>query len=372
MKLRVGKYDLSNVLTSPPKLTDQLESICRTLDFSIYSPEPLPKLYGSPVELYYNDKRWFFGFLFVQDVEDSGQVSFKAYDPLYYFKKTPNDYYFKGMTASQGLNYLAEQVGVVVANIGDTGAVLGNLYYSNKTPDKIAVDLIARSYQKNNRKFWFRFNPDVNSFGLEVFERVMPEKAWAFQYGVNLTKGKSKGSIEETTPVVRFISRETGKEVLLVDDEALKTYGHMVTLKEVNKDDVDDMDADAKTLFDKVSKPKEEQSIEGINPEAKMPMFFAGDVVYAEEKHTALIGGYYIKNVVHTFHSDKVISLTMDLQLRPDIPQVLYEDQKNDEKKIGQSTPEAVDNSGGGVSSNGQYNEQVQALIEKYGLKKNN
>lgn len=368
MRLIVGKYDLTSVLTSPPKLTDQLEGICRTLDFTAYSPSPLPKLYGSPVELYYREKRWFFGFLFAQSVDDSGQLTFKAYDPLIYMKKTPNDYYFKGMTASQGLKYLAEQVGIAVANIGDTGAVLGNLYYAAKTPDKIAIDLIARTYQKTKKKFWFRFNPDPDSFGLEVFERVMPTKAWAFQYGVNLTKGRSAGTIEETTPVVRFLSRETGKEVLLVDDEALKLYGHMVTFKEVNKDDVADMDADAKALFDKLKKPKEEQTIEGINPEGKMPMFFAGDVIYAEEKHTAIAGGYYIKNVVQTFPSDRVVALTMDIQLQPDIPQVVYEDQKSDEKKIGQSSTAT----NGGVASDGTYNAQVQALIDKYGLKKNN
>lgn len=364
LKLTVGKYDFSPVLTSPPKITDQLEAVCRTLDFSARSSRYLGELYGEPVALWYGGKRWFYGFLFVQDDEESGQITFKAYDPLYYLKKTPDDYYFQGMTAGQGIKYLAEQVGVKVGKIADTGAVLQPLYYANKAPDKIAVDLIARTYQANKKKFWYRFNPDPDAFGLEVFERILPKKAWAFQYGVNLTKAKVRGTIEETTPVVVYRNRETGKEVLLVDADALKRYGHMRTFKEVNKDDVDDMDKDAAAAFEKLKGPKKEMSLEGINPEGKMPMFFTGDVVYAEEKRTALLGGYFIKNVVHTFKSDRVIALAMDIQLQPDIPEVQYENQESDQKKIGQS------GKGSGVAGSGEYSESVKALLDKYGLNK--
>lgn len=365
--LRIGKYSFANVLTGSPKITDQSEAICRTLDFSVGSPAALPKLYGNPVELWYKGKCWFYGFLFSQDTDHSGQVSFKAYDPLYYMKKTPGDYYFKGQTASQGLQHLAKRVALAVGRIADTGAVLENLYYAGKTPDKIAIDLLARSLRKNGRKFWFRFNPDktAGNFGLEVFERIQPKKAWAFQYGVNLTRASVKGSIEETTPVVRLVNREMGKEVIVVDIPGLKRYGHMVTFKEINKDEVKNMEAQARALLDKVNRPKQEQSIEGINPEGSMPMFWSGDVVYAEERHTELAGGYYIKNVTHTF-SDKVIALSMDLVLQPDIPQVQYEDQKDDEKKIKASQ------AGDGVSSDEKYEAILQGLVTQYADRKSN
>ncbi|HMM21078.1 MAG TPA: glycoside hydrolase [Selenomonadales bacterium] len=369
MEIRVGKYNLTNILAGPPKLTDQLEAVCRTLDFTLCSPADLPELYGSPVELWYRGGRWFFGFLFVQEADSSGQVTCKAYDPLYYMKKAPDDYYFKGMTASQGLRALAERTAIVAGSIADTGAVLDQLYYAGKTPDKIAIDLLARSYRKNGRKFWFRFNPedDPKKFGLEVFERVRPQKAWAFQYGVNLTRAAAKGTIEETTPVVRFLNRETGKQTLLVDAEAMKSYGHMIRFREVNKNDATAMAAEAKDLFEQVKVPRREQSIEGINPEGRMPMFRSGDLVYAEEKRTRLCGGYYIKNVVQTFHSERVVGLAMDLVLELGIPPVQYEDQAGDQKKI-EATPPAE----GGLSANEQYRAAMESLLKKYESGKDN
>lgn len=364
LKLQVGKYDFTPALGGPPKITDQLEAVCRTLEFTARSSKYLDDLYGEQVTLWYAGKRWFFGFVFTQKDTHAGEIAIKAYDPLIYLKKNPDDYYFESMTAGQAIKQMAEQVGVKVGRIEDTGAVLPALYYANKAPDKIAVDLIARTYQKNKKKFWYRFNPDPDAFGLEAFERVLPTKAWAFQYNVNLTKAEVTGSIEETTPIVRYLNRETGKEVLLVDAEALKRYGPMRTFKEVNKDDVDDMDKDAAAAFEKLKGPKKEMALEGINPEGKMPMFFCGDVIYAEERRTRLLGGYYVKNVTHTFNSDRVVSLAMDIQLQPDIPEVQYENQESDQKKIGQSGIK----SSGGVAGSGEYNDTVKGLLDKYGL----
>lgn len=358
--VRINNQSLRPVLAGPLKISDQVEAVCRVLELTVQAADSLDNYLGQPVEFFYHGSRWFFGFLFRRGFTADGKIAYKAYDPLIYTKKTPDDYYFKNSTATQGFKTLAADVGITVASLADTGAVFPALYYHGDEPDKIMIDLLARTYKENGRKFWYRFSPDENNFGLYLFERQVPDLIWAFQVGVNLTGASYEESIEETATVIKLINRETGKVVTRANTDAMEKYGHMIHFAEVDKDDAPKMEAAAQELLEKLAKVQTTASIDGVNPNAAIPQLYSGDVVYVEEKYTKLIGAYHIRNVTQDFVNDNLVTLSMDIQAAPDIPAVQYEDAAK--------APKSEAGAAGTAGGQGPYNDEVKKLMEKYGI----
>jgi hypothetical protein len=372
LDIRLNGQSLRDILTTPPKISDQASGICRVLEFEVVYSDKLVNFLGQPVELWYNEERWFFGFVLRRGKTSDRKVTFKAYDPLFYFKRTQDDHYVKNKTATQGFTYLAHQVGVKVHKLADTKAVFSALYYPNKTPDKIAVDLLARTFKASGRKYWFRYNPGVVDEGLYLFERTVPEKIWSFTVGVNLSSASMEESVEQICPVIKLVNRETGKTVYAVDNPALQQYGHQIHFEEVGKDKADTMETYARELLKKLCKVDTLMSIDGTNPDRVMPQFFSGDVIYVEEELTGIIGGFYIRNVTQTFNSDNLVTISADITEAPDVPEIEYEDADKDpnaKKRKGKKANKKAD-TGTGLQEKKEYNEQIKKQIEKYGLLK--
>ena len=364
LDIHLNGQSLRGILSGLPKISDQLNGVCRSLDFSVKNSEGLENYMGQPLELWYAGSRWFFGFMFKKGVNAAGELTYTAYDPLYFMKKAPNDYYVKNMTATQGFTYLAEQTGIAIGSLAGTGVVFTALYYQNAEADKVAIDLLARTYQASKVKYWYRFNPTVEDFGLTLFERVVPTELWAFQVGVNLTAATYEASIEETVTVVRLVNRETGKTVTKINTEALKSFGNLAHFEEVDKDAADTMETKADDLLTKLSIVKTTMSAEGVNPDQVMPQLYSGDVIYIEEPNTQLIGAYHILNITQTFLSDNLITLAMDIQESPDVPVIQYESAtKNPNDKATAKTKK-----GTGVQENAPHSAAINTLIDQYEL----
>jgi len=358
LDIRINNQSLREVLNGPPVIKDQLNAVCRTLEVPVQNADGLENYLGQPIELWYGGSRWFMGFLMRRAKASDGAFKYLAYDPLYFMKRNKDDWYFKNMTATQGFTDLAKKSGVRVASLANTGAVLPALYYQGAEADKVGIDLLARTYKANGKRYWFRYKPDYGSDGLYLFERVVPSKIWAFQVGVNLESASLEETVEETATVVNLINRETGKTVTRTDAEALKKYGQLVHFEEVSKEEADTMEKKAQELLKNLAKVKTTMTAAGINPDRLIPQLYSGDAIYVEEKNTGLLGGYYILNVSHSFDNDNLVSLAFDIQAAPDIPTVQYENAAK--------TSKAGSDSGKGVQQ--EYSDEVKDLMTKYGI----
>jgi hypothetical protein len=359
LDIRINNQSLAPILAGPPKITDQLNTVCRTLEINVQQANGLSNYLGQPVELWYNGTRWYYGFLRKRGYKSDGSITYTAYDPLYFLKKNKDDFYFKNVTATQAMRTLAEKSGVKVYSLANTGAVFKALYYQGAEGDKVATDLIARTYKETGTKYWYRYRPDKDGDGLHLYERKYPSKVWAFQVGVNLESAEYEESIEETCTVVKLINRETGKTVTRIDQAALKAWGHTVHFEEINKDEADGMEAKAQELLNNLAAVNTSMKADGINPNRLMPQFFSGDVIYVEEKNTRLLGAYFILNVVQTFESDDLVTLGFDIQIAPDIPVIQYTDAT---KQPDSTKPKD------GVGVQQDYSEEMKKTIEQYGL----
>lgn len=325
LQLKVDGKDFTGVLEGNPVIKDQLNACCRTLTFNLALYGNKVDLLSHKVELIYGGKRWFIGEVKRQKEAHDGTNSITVYDPLFYFGKHEDDYYFKNQTATQIGKSMASKIGVKVYKMENTKAVLGSMLYKKGAPDKIMVDALARTWNAGGDKFWFRYDPEHD--GILLKRRTVPSMIWAFKTGGNLVSASRERSIEEMYNTVKLINRETGKTVSKVNAKNKALYGNTQYYEEINDKDTN-LSKYAENKLKSLSKIKSTLAMSGINSDGAMGQFFVGDPLYVEEKNTGMVGGYWIKNVSHTFLADDVIQLDFDLTATEDIPEIQYDDTK--------------------------------------------
>lgn len=323
IKITVGGADFTPALVDEPTIQDQLNANCRTLTFKVQQMKNPRQLVGYTAELLYNGVRWFTGEVKRHSIDATGKTEFIAYDPLFFLSKNPDDYYFKNQTATQIVNTLAGKCDVKIAAVANTGTVFPYLYYPGSSPEKIAIDVLARTKAANGRKFWFRYDPVKD--GLILFERSVPAKLWAFQLGINILSASKTDSIEELCSTVKLINRETGNVVIKTNADAQGRYGKTQYFEEVNND-VKDVSGHANLLLADLSKITTTMSLSVANPEGVMPQFFTGDAVYVEEPNTGMAGGYYIRNATHIFKSKDLIQIDADVDCTLELPVIQFDE----------------------------------------------
>lgn len=357
--VRTNGLSLAQLLTAPPVLKDSVDGVCTTLELNLVCVDGFDVAKGQVIELWYRGVRWFIGVVFRRSVASNRSLKITAYDPLYYLKRTTDDWYFDNMTGTQSFRQLAEKAGVRIAYLANTGAVLPLLYYKKAEADKVAVDLIARTHAANGRRYWYRYQPDDGNDGLILFERQVPSEVWVFQVGVNIESASLDESIEETATIVKLVNRETGKKVTVADSASLKQYGPLVHFEEVDKDQAKTMDARAAQLLKTLKAVGVTMQVTGINPDGIIPRLYSGDVIYVEEPVTRIIGGYYITNVTHTLVSADLVRLDFDLKAAPDVPAIQYDDADDEAKKKAKQSTSGVSNT---------YSAEVKGVMDKYGI----
>ncbi|TVX92227.1 XkdQ/YqbQ family protein [Paenibacillus agilis] len=370
LQLIVNKQDVAPLLSGPPKINDEIDSVCRTLEFQLQAADGLTNYLGNAVQLYLGGKRWFYGFLEVTGWDANGVITYKAYDPLYFLKKNPYDYYCKNQTAKQIAAQVLSTVGIKAGILADTKSVLAPKLYQKAEGDKVIIDVLARTYKTTSKKYWLRFNPEEGrEFGAEIYERVVPRDLWAFQRGVNMTSAKFDESLEEHFNVVHLINRETGKKVAKADKQLALDYGVRTHVEEVDKDKAATMERDAAALLVEKKKVKTTINMEGMNLNLAMPQFYSGDVIYVEEEMTQVFGAYHIRSVSQTIVDSKTIQLAFALQNAPDVPQIQFDDkqeQKKTKNKQGKKDKNKKDKDKDGNGSPGTYSPEMQKVIDKY------
>jgi hypothetical protein len=357
--VRVNGYSIKSLLSGPPRTSDSISGVCRTLQLDLQNVIGLEAYLGQNVELWYGSQRWFVGPLLGRDVNHTGGLSYSISDPLFYLKKNPDDYFFKNMTATQIVAHVTKNTGVKAGSVANTKAVLPALYYQGAEGDKVLIDALARTHQANGKRYWFRYNPYVGTEGLELFEQTVPPLIWAFQRGVNLESASFSESVEETITAVKLVNRETGKVVQKAHTSYVMRFGKMTHFEEVDKDQAAKMDSRAQQLLDEKAVIKTSMKITGVNP-GSMGQFFSGEVIYVEERNTKLLGAYHITSVTQTFEHGGIVRLDFDLAKAAHIPPIQYQDATKD------PAANRADKEGAGIQQN--YSAEVQEVMRQYGI----
>lgn len=186
-------------------------------------------------------------------------------------------------------------------------------------------DVLARTWKGGGDKFWFRYDP-IND-GILLKRRTVPEMIWAFKTGGNLISASRERSIEEMYNTVKLINRETGKTATKVNAKNKALYGNTQYYEEISDKDKN-LSKLAEQKLKSLSKITSTMNMSGLNSDGAMGQFFVGDPIYVEEKNTGIVGGYWVRNVSHTFLADDAIQLDFDLTATEDIPEIQYDNSK--------------------------------------------
>lgn len=325
LQLKIDGNDFTGVLADNPVIKDQLNACCRTLTFKLSLYGNRLDLLAHKVELFYKGKRWFIGEIKKQKEEHDGTNSITVYDPLFLFGKHEDDYYFKNQTATQITKSMAKKIGLKVYKLENTNVVISYVLYKKGAPDKIMVDVLARTWNGGGDKFWFRYDPVHD--GILLKRRTVPEMIWAFKTGGNLISASKERSIEEMYNTVKLINRETGKTATKVNAKNKALYGNTQYYEEISDKDKN-LSKLAKQKLKSLSKITSTMNMSGLNSDGAMGQFFVGDPIYVEERNTGMVGGYWVRNVSHTFLADDAIQLDFDLTATEDIPEIQYDNSK--------------------------------------------
>ena len=348
LQLKIDGKNFTGLLTGNPVIKEQLNACCRTLTFDLALLGINQDLLAHKVELYYSNKRWFIGEIKKQVESHDGLNKLTAYDPLFLFSKHDDDYYFKNQTATQMAKAMADKIGVKVYKLENTKAVIDYTFYKKGAPDKIMVDALARTWNAGGDKFWFRYDPEHD--GILLKRRSVPTMIWAFKTGGNLMSASRERTIEEMYNTVKLINRETGKTVSKVNAKNKALYGNTQYYEEINDKDTN-LDSYAAEKLKSLSKVKSTLKMSGTNSDGAMGQFFVGDPLYVEEKNTGLVGGFWVRNVSHTFLADNAIQLDFDLTATEDIPEIQYDDSKAKSGCKGKTTTALHVRSGAGTGN---------------------
>ena len=220
---------------------------------------------------------------------------------------------------------MAKKIGLKVYKLENTNVVISYVLYKKGAPDKIMVDVLARTWNGGGDKFWFRYDPVHD--GILLKRRTVPEMIWAFKTGGNLISASRERSIEEMYNTVKLINRETGKTATKVNAKNKALYGNTQYYEEISDKDKN-LSKLAKQKLKSLSKITSTMNMSGLNSDGAMGQFFVGDPIYVEEKNTGIVGGYWVRNVSHTFLTDDAIQLDFDLTATEDIPEIQYDNSK--------------------------------------------
>ena len=318
--LYIGGTDATQALKEPPAIADNLNENCRTLTITVQQQKNPQALIGVLAELWVYGKRWFYGYIRKHRATDTGDTQYIAYDPMFNISRITDDFYFKQQTGTQIFTALMEKAKAPVGAVANTEYVFPQLYYPNTKIEKVCIDALARTKQANGRKFWFRFDPEEAN--VTLFERTVPSDIWVFKVGINLTSATKEDSAVNLFTSVKLVNRETGQTVIKSDDTTAETYNlYTQMFEEVTDSDVD-MNARAAELMEQNAVLETTMKLEGINPNGVIPCLYKGDAIYVEEPNTGLIGGYYIRNVEQVVENDTLITLSMEIVIAPDLPEL--------------------------------------------------
>ncbi|MCM3789419.1 NlpC/P60 family protein [Domibacillus indicus] len=326
IRIEVAGQDVSQLIAEPPRIDDPIESITRKFEFTLFSHK-IPE--GADVEFFVQNRREFIGKVYRRRFVDDRQMQYVAYDPLYKLKSV-NDWHFPGMTLGQIYKQLLKACEINIGNIPNTKIILTELWYQKEKAVTALTDSMARTKAKTNTRWMPRYNPYTDAADLVLLET--PKLMWSFQVGVNLTEATYEEDGENMATVVKLINRETGQIVTKQNAVQRKKYGMIQDMEEVSKEDAANINGLAQKFLDEVSSVGITASVSGVS-DGKMPVFFSADMVYIEEQFSGLLGGYHIRNAVHEFQSDGLISVAVDVQKTAYVPEIQIEDANEDPAK---------------------------------------
>ena len=282
---------------------------------------------GDTITFKYEGKIRFVGVVFSIDISSNGDMSITAYDSNVYLAKSNDNRIFTKKKASDIIKMLAQDFGIPIGNVEDTGFVIPYLKFQNTSLfDMIVTALTITQEQMGKRYFIGNDNGK-----LTLKEGATATTKYVFKDGENLISASYSRSIEDTKTQVKVIGGPKGKETVVVakDDAKRSKYGVLQAVEVLDEKATESqIKQRASALLKEQSQVSEQLSVDVLGVAA----VDVGSAVYIQNEMTKTGGAYYVTNITQSYSSD-VFTMSLELSRTYELPEIQINDDVTTQEK---------------------------------------
>lgn len=270
---------------------------------------------GASVSFTYEGSRLFTGVLFAQDLSSDGALSLTAYDTNVYLAKSTDSRIFINKKASEIIRILAQDFGIPLGSIADTGYVIPYLKLANMTLFDMVLKALTITRKQTGKRFFVG-----NKDGKLTLVSGLSTTRYIFRDGDNLLSASYSRSIEDTKTQVKVVGGKADKQTTVVvkDDAARAKYGVLQAFEEMDEDATDaQIKERAKALLNEQSKVSDQLSVEVLG----VKEVDIGTPVYVVNAMTRTNGAYYVTSITHRFETG-LHTMALELTRTYDLPAI--------------------------------------------------
>ena len=271
---------------------------------------------GHTLTFKWNNVVLFVGIIFAYDVDINGNMSLTCYDANIYLSKSHDIRQFKNRKASDIIRQLANDFGIPIGTIADTGYVIPLLILRNKSLYEMILITLTLTRKQTGKRF-FIGNKDGK---LTLTSPVDPVNRFVLKAGANVIDASYSLSIEDTKTQVKVTGGSKKKPITAVakNDALRKRYGVMQHVEEMDeKATASQVKQQAATLLKEMAVINDQAIVDALG----IPEVITGSAVYVVEPMTGLVGGYYVSNDTHTFEG-RMHTMSLELTRTYDLPPI--------------------------------------------------
>lgn len=230
---------------------------------------------------------YFRGFIVERErLSKTGEITYTAYDILYYLTKSQATYNFKGKTAEKITRMVCDDFKIPVGSLMKTG-------HSQKliVKDKKIYDIIMAAYTQAKAHTKKLYQVRASKGKLNVIEYGGTICKYQLTEDTNITQATYKESLDKMINKVRIYDGD-GKQLSVVENKKNQKYGIFQTTHTKSKDK--NATAEAKDKLHGIDKTATIQAVGD-----KMLDAISGNGVYIKDKATGLSGLFWINSDTH-------------------------------------------------------------------------
>lgn len=282
---------------------------------------------GSTIAFRYEGKTRFVGVVFSIDISSSGDMSITAYDSNVYLAKSNDNRIFTNKSASDIIKMLAQDFGIPIGSIANTGFVIPYLKFQNTTLFDMVVTALTLTQKQTGKRY---FVGNING-KLTLKEGAAATTRYVFKDGENLISASYSRSIEDVKTQVKVIGGAKGKETVIIakDDNARRKYGVLQAVEVLDeKATASQVKQRASSLLKEHSQISEQLNVEVLG----VVDVDIGSAVYVQNEMTKTAGAYFVTNITQSYSGD-VFTMSLELSRTYELPEIQISDDVTTKEK---------------------------------------
>nr|WP_319618300.1 hypothetical protein [Bacillus cereus group sp. BfR-BA-01700]MDX5840162.1 hypothetical protein [Bacillus cereus group sp. BfR-BA-01700] len=303
LEVLIGKMDVTEAVIPPIAFDDDYESGPVKVEISLVYQKEFDDIEGKPIRIKAGNVVWFEGFVRAHNNVKCKDFSITAYDPLFNFVKSDEEFVFQNRTATQMKQDIVGKYNIPVKELIDISTVFPLMHLDKNNAQSIFemfVVILYESKKRTGKKYWIRYEPG----GIRTFEWKPPNKVIVL--GSGLTNISMSVSVENIKNSVKVVNREKNIVAIQTDNESIQKYGLLTTIEEHSAETEAAAQSHANTTLKLSALPEVKRDIEHVHG-LEEPRLWSGDYIYVEDPTKTILGGYYIRKISYKLFKNRVV-----------------------------------------------------------------